>query len=352
VFSGCANFSYIFQAARGQLALYNRERPIDEVLKDPKISSKTKDRLKKFILVRDYVEKVLNLKSTDNYKTYVELNRPYVVWVVTASEPYELKLIEHSFLFLGKFPYLGFFNEKDALSFKKEKESLGFDTSIRGASAYSTLGFLKDPLLSSMLSDNEKDFANLLFHETTHTYIYIKNEGSFNEQIASMIGDLGERKWIVDNYGNDSVELKEWEKYRLDKKLFSEVLTNVKNELNEFYKKEKFLNASLDEKKFLKEKKFLEIQNNLKLNYLKKFLSKNFTNWFENIFLKKLTNNAYLLSLLTYDENQSLYDEIMILYNYDLVKIFYKLMDFQKYVKKEKIESSKLLNEFEIFMKK
>lgn len=302
---GCASIRYFWQAGVGQLSLYNHERPIAEVLDDPSTPQKYKDRLKLLPEVRKFVETELGVSSTNNYKTFVDLKRPYVVWSLTSAEAEELKLVEWNFPVVGSFPYIGFFNENMAKEWQEKEKSKGRDTHLRGVTAYSTLGYLRDPLLSSMLSDNQAYLANLLFHETTHTYIYLKGEGSFNEQLASYVGDYGERLWLSKKYGSESLEVKDWEFEREDRRLFGLLIRNCAEDLKKIFSKKNEYGSS----------KTIILKNEIYSSLKKKMLetpwkSKYYVRNVSKRFADEIQNNAALFAFLTYEDNQEVFDRL------------------------------------------
>jgi predicted aminopeptidase len=125
--------------------------PIAEALKDPTLSAEEKHKLELAQKTREFAEKDLHLKPTENYTSYVKLDRPYVTYVVSAAPKWELKHYQWSYPFVGKMPYKGYFSEADAKTEEADLKKEDLDTYMRGVSAYSTLGWFKDPLLSSML---------------------------------------------------------------------------------------------------------------------------------------------------------------------------------------------------------
>ena len=132
-------------------------------------------------------------KKTKNYSTFVNLHRPYVTYIVSAAPKNELKYYTWYFPIIGSVPYKGYFNEAGANGEARDLASEGYDTYVRGVTAYSTLGWFKDPILSSMLAYSDYDMVNTIIHETVHTTIYIKSNANFNERLASYLGDLGAR---------------------------------------------------------------------------------------------------------------------------------------------------------------
>ncbi len=384
MFSSCSHLSYLWQAGVGQLSLYNHERSVEEVLKDPRTPSHVREKLAWVSEIKTFVEKELGVKATSNYTTYVDLKKPYVVWSLTIAEPFELKIKEWEFPLVGSFPYLGFFKEEMAYAWEKkarfegvehppealagdnvvsgsverppealardnvvsgsveratrtlgagEKVSGSKDTYVRGVAAYSTLGYLRDPLLSTMLTRKKSELVNLLFHETTHTQIYLKGYGSFNEQVASFIGDYGEKLWIKKNYGENSLELQIWEKDRQDRKRFGELLRDFGKVLSEHYKntseKPQAERIELKQAQFLVFHKKLEVEPWQNPNMFR--------------YAKVILNNASLLAFLTYEDEQEVFDLLYERCGGSLKNSFDYLKKFQDEEFKPGIPPQKLL---------
>ncbi|MEQ1666174.1 MAG: aminopeptidase, partial [Bdellovibrionales bacterium] len=183
--------TYIVRSGYDQLSLLNSRTPVEEVIKNPKTPEGIRHKLELSLDVRSFIEKKLKLNVTKNYKTYVQLDRPYVTYIVTVAEKWELKNHLYWYPFVGRMPYKGFFKLENAkeeeATFDKDK----YDTMLRGVSAYSTLGWFDDPLLSSMLNGSDYNLVNTLIHESTHASLYIKNNSNFNERLAMFIGNIG-----------------------------------------------------------------------------------------------------------------------------------------------------------------
>ena len=296
--SGCSHVSYLIQAGVGQLSLYNHERPLQEVIDDARTKEGVRERLKWIPEIKKMVEEELGIKATKNYTTYVGLERPYVIWSLTAAESYNLQIKQWSFPVVGAFPYLGFFKEDKARAWAKEHDEQGLDTHVRGVTAYSTLGYLRDPLLSSMLSRKKSDLVNLIFHESTHGLIYLKGQGPFNEQIASYIGDYGERAWIERNHGKNSKELRDWQNDRLDRKRFGILLRAFAEELKHYYQAS--VSAPVEERRLGKDERFRAFGKRLDGEPWK---GVGYTRA-----AKLIVNNASLLAFLTYEDDQHVFE--------------------------------------------
>jgi predicted aminopeptidase len=191
--SGCGTVKYLVQATRGQLSFINRARPIPEVVADPR----TPPRIKRLLAGIDGIKRFgeeSGLKPTRNYTEYVHLDRPAAVWVVSACEPLQFKSKEWGFPIVGRFPYLGWFDREDARQFADElkRESEGWDVDLRGAAAYSTLGWFRDAVLSTMIPGGPEargELVNVILHESVHATVYVAGQAFFNESIASFVAD-------------------------------------------------------------------------------------------------------------------------------------------------------------------
>jgi predicted aminopeptidase len=201
--TSCSSVYFLYQAGKGQLKLLNRGRPLEEVVEDARVPKDLADLLRKVPEIKSFGERS-GLKATPNYREYVELGGESVVYVVTVSEALALKPKIFKFPLVGSFNYLGWFSRKDAIEFAEGFEKDGFDTDVRGASAYSTLGWFRDPLLSSMIPREGAglsiaaypELVNVFLHESVHATLYIKNQSYFNESLASFVADVLTEKYF------------------------------------------------------------------------------------------------------------------------------------------------------------
>lgn len=192
---GVGSVRFLWQALLGQLEILNRTQKIEEVLKDHRISALEKFYLSHVAEIKKFGESYL-LKPTSNYSDYVKLNREAVVWVVTASNSLKFEPRIWSFPTVGSFNYIGFFEKNLALEKGKILESEGLDVYVRGASAFSTLGWMNDPILSTMFDlveskkgENLGELINTVIHESVHATYYVPDQSYFNESLASFVAD-------------------------------------------------------------------------------------------------------------------------------------------------------------------
>jgi predicted aminopeptidase len=189
--TGCSTAGYLAQAGFGQLDLLEARRDIDDVVQDRRTAPRLKKLLGRVDEIKRFGEKH-GLTPTSNYGTYADLGRPVAVWVVTAAEPLRFRNRTWSFPIVGSVPYLGFFDRDDARDLALGLRGAGWDVDLRGASAYSTLGWFADPVLSTMIADGDEalgELADVVLHESFHATLYVKGQSLFDESAADFVGD-------------------------------------------------------------------------------------------------------------------------------------------------------------------
>jgi predicted aminopeptidase len=286
--SGCL-FTYIVRSGWEQTLLLTSRKDIEKVLKDPNVNDETKKKLSLALEIRKFSEKELGFIASKNYRTFVNLNKPYVTWIVTVAHRNKLENHYWKYPIIGKMPYKGFFQEDLAIEDAKEFSADRYDTWVRGVTAYSTLGWFEDPILSSMLRGSEPDLVELIIHESAHATLFFKNQADFNERLATFLGLAGTRAYYIKTEGEKSPALKELSTEHADEKLFSSFITKEIEDLTKWYLSNP--NPSED----LRQTQFLAIQTRFKKQLEPKLQSSRYKN-FGNLKL----NNAVLLSLKTY----------------------------------------------------
>jgi predicted aminopeptidase len=194
--ASCA-LPFYWQAIGGQLELLRKRTPIEQLLADPATDPKLRTALGAVSEIRRFAVAELALPDNDSYTTYVALERPYVVWNVVAAEEFSVDPKRWCFPFAGCVAYRGFFDRTDAEKFQKRLVDEGYDTYSGGSSAYSTLGYFADPVLSTMIGGGEQYVASLLFHELAHQKLYVKDDSEFSEAFATAIEEFGTERWLA-----------------------------------------------------------------------------------------------------------------------------------------------------------
>jgi predicted aminopeptidase len=196
VTSGCAA-PYYWQAIGGQIELLRKREPIEDVIADESIDPKLKATLARVETMRSFAVDELLLPSNESYTTYVKLDRPYVVWNVVAAEEFSVDPRRWCFPFAGCVAYRGYFDKAVADRFAATLVEDGFDVQSGGSTAYSTLGYFDDPVLSTMVNGGEQYVASLLFHELAHQQLYVKSDSEFSESFAMVVEEFGTERWLA-----------------------------------------------------------------------------------------------------------------------------------------------------------
>jgi len=293
----------------GQMKVIMNSRPIEEMLNDPEVSGDQKNKLRKVGEIKQFAFEQIGLANSDNYTTFYDQGGKPILWVVRACEPYQLINKEWRFPIVGTVSYKGFFNLQKAKKLRSKLMDEGYDTYIREVSAWSTLGWFKDPLMSGSLNDSEGGLANTIIHELTntiiheltHATIFVKDSLTFNENLASFIGDKGAELYLSSIYGIGSYELMEYISRKEDRALFSEHFIKGTKKLDSLYRN--IQEHPDDEKKTLKEMMIRSIVDNLDTI---SFHSKNY----QNRFSEQLPNNAFFMSFLLYRSGQGQLDSL------------------------------------------
>jgi predicted aminopeptidase len=308
--SGCGKLLYVAKLGWHQTFITLRSIPIQEVLDDEKVDDGTKEKIFFIQEVKRYGEERLGLRATKSYSTFFKTKGP-VLNVVTPSEKERLHLYHWDFPIVGRVTYKSFFTREDALEEKHLLDRRGYDTFLQEAAAYSTLGWLRDPIFSSMLVWNEVALANLILHEMAHATVYFKGETDFNEQVATFVGNRGTIGFLINKYGPGSKEVVEAIHSQEDDLLFSEWVDQAYLQLSAFYDQE----ISRDEKLKGREALFLSIMESFKetKGRLK-------TDCYKNIETVKL-NNAVLLAYRRYVHHLERFEALYDYFSRDLRRV-------------------------------
>ncbi|MEO9964675.1 MAG: aminopeptidase [Reichenbachiella sp.] len=315
--------AYLYMQASGQLEVLWNARPIDEILKDQSVDSVLKDKIRLVDRVMLFAEADLGLKTDGLYKTLYDQKGEDILWNLSVCEPYQLKSVEWYFPIVGAISYKGYFNLDLAKEEGEKWKEKGYDIRIRPVNAWSTLGWFSDPILSNSLERSEGGISELFIHEITHSNIFISDSLSFNENLASFIGEKGARLFLAKEYGENSEQYKSYIREEEDTQMFINYCLYGLNELNNLYRS---LDNSMPESdKRIAKEIFMT-------NWVSKLDSMPFndTTRFENRFINQLPNNAFFMSFERYDSKKKAFNKILENdFDHDLKRFinFYKEQD-------------------------
>jgi predicted aminopeptidase len=182
---------YLLRAAWEEGKILKSRRPIPSVIADPATDSLTRKKLGLVLAARDFASESLGLKAKESFTTYTQLRSDTLVLVLSGAYPDQLKEKTWWFPIVGSVPYKGYFDVRQAQRAEDELRSDGFDTYLRPAAAFSTLGWFNDPLMSTTLRADTIDLVNTVIHELTHNTYYAPGGATFNESFANFVGARG-----------------------------------------------------------------------------------------------------------------------------------------------------------------
>ncbi len=195
--SGCANLSYYAQSVGGHLDLLSRQQSISRLLAEDAAGDELlRGRLATVARIRDFASARLALPDNQSYRRYAALDRPYAVWSVVAAPEFSLDPETWCFPFAGCVNYRGYYDEAAARAFAATLERRGLEAHVGGVPAYSTLGWLADPLPSTVIHWPPHRLAGLIFHELAHQVVYVSDDSAFNEAFATTVERAGVRRWL------------------------------------------------------------------------------------------------------------------------------------------------------------
>jgi predicted aminopeptidase len=229
--SGC----YVLSQSGTFLSDRIRAEDLQKVLEAPDTPDQTKAFLSEALQITSYAVEQIGLKESKNYTTYLQLERDHLAYIVYAAPRFSFEQHMWTFPITGAIPYKGYYRLSAARKEEQKMISREYDTFVSVVDGFSSLGFFKDPLYSFMIEYTPYHLASLIIHELTHSTIWVKHAVTFNEQLASFIGELGGQEYVRSQYGQES------EAYRMifdrkhDQQQFTDDLFTLRNELQDLY---------------------------------------------------------------------------------------------------------------------
>ncbi len=201
--AGC-NISYIARGAYEEARILWNRKPISQVIANPELAPEIRARLETVLAVRDFARDHLGLKVGGAYTTVSPVDKGAIVYVVMAAPRDSLEPYEWWFPIVGAVPYRGYFNEAEARALAAEMETKGYDTMVRPAVAFSSLGFFDDPLLSNLLRLDKVELAGVITHELFHRTYFLASNVMFDESAANYVGTRGAVEFFKQTEGDSA----------------------------------------------------------------------------------------------------------------------------------------------------
>ena len=243
---GCS-LPYYWQAVTGQLSMMSKRVPIETVIEDPQTSAQTREALSAVLEIRRFAVDELGLPDNSSYATYVDLEpddaglernndgreRDITVWTVVAADEFSIDPRTWCFPFAGCVSYRGYFNEAAARRYAARLEADGLDVLIGGASAFSTLGYFADPVVSTMITGPEYQLVETLVHELAHQKFYHRGDSDLNEAFATAVAEYGTLRWLTRS--DDAHSMEAFREQVLSRIQFAELIGRQRERLRAIY---------------------------------------------------------------------------------------------------------------------
>jgi predicted aminopeptidase len=311
---GCSSISYYAQAVGGHIEVMQAARPIDDLLDDPGTEPALKKKLGEVKLIREFAVSELGLPDNGSYRSYADVGRPFVVWNVFAVPEFSLEPHKWCEPMVGCAGYRGFFSKAAAEQLARSLKEEGYDTHVGGVTAYSTLGYLSDPVLNTFLRFGSAEVARHIFHELAHQKIFASGDTVFNESFATAVENEGLRRWLA-HQGNPELGRKLAVRYKREV-MFIDLVTAYRSKLREVYS----ANLPVEGKRQAKAETISEMRRAYGVLKTSWEGASDYEQWFE-----QTPNNAKLATISMYTQLVPTFEAILEQEGHDLGRFYQRV---------------------------
>jgi predicted aminopeptidase len=262
------------------------------------------------------------------------------VWNVEAAPEFSMQPKTWWYPLLGSLEYRGYFSKQGATNYANYLRGKGYDVSVGGVEAYSTLGWFKHPVLNTFIFESDADLGEIIFHELGHQRVFARGDTDFNEAFATTVGEEGARRWLTAH--GDKPALDAYLSHLRRNDQFVHLVMKTRKQLEDLY------GDTRDAQGKLVASKNGEVGSTVQLRDLKRQVmtqmkdeygrlkqdwqgDTEFDGWFSHE-----VNNAHLNSVAAYYDLVPSFEQILLIYGGDLEKFYRAVERLSELPKKER----------------
>jgi len=225
---------YLGHVAAGQIRLLRASTPIPRVLGDPATTADERERLTLVLEARAHAQR-LGLSVGEQYTSYAPWPGDRLITAVVAARPGTLEASGFWFPLIGSVPYKGYFTLAAADAEATRLRGRGLDVCLSPVPAYSTLGWMADPVTGPLLRAHRTDLVATVVHELVHATMYVAGDADFNEGLASFIGEEGALTFFAARDGPESPSALEARKRIADERAVTAAVRTLRDQVAALY---------------------------------------------------------------------------------------------------------------------
>jgi predicted aminopeptidase len=230
---GCERTQYLVRQSIGQLGVLLRSVPIDDVIARGERPEEELAKLRLIVEAREFARGRLGLRVGRSFQKFHDTGGRAMAYNLSACPKDSLRPRRWWFPIIGWIDYIGYFDKADAEVAEKRLQAEDLDTRLGEVDAFSSLGWLPDPVHSPLLRRDELGIVEVVVHELAHNTVYANGQSDFNESLATFIGREGAVLFYKDKGDEDSVRRLR-ERYD-DQNVINEWLIELRESLTEYY---------------------------------------------------------------------------------------------------------------------
>ncbi len=227
---GACSPGYVLRAGWEEAKILRDRRPIADVVHDTTTAAEMRQKLRLVQNARAFAVRELELDAGESFISYARVESDTLLLVVSAAPELQLTWKTWWFPIVGRVPYRGYFHFDRARRDAEVLEEQGYDVWVRPSSAFSTLGWLPDPLLSTTLRADSLALVDTVIHEITHTTFFPSGQAHFNESFANFVGHRGAIQFFCEAMDDESrcgQALDRWHDTRVFGRFFNRLVDSL-----------------------------------------------------------------------------------------------------------------------------